>query len=823
MFRWNSTIAGKRVVACIGLVMLFTACADSQDLSGKTPKGNSTSSILSLGNGIEILEGEIEVQIGDYFEDQHFETEYYLKSSLDGSRTQLHFSQHRNLSWLKTGQTIRVQGNHFLDAMEVHSIQDAIDPAPFLFSSNLESSITASIERSIVIIRTSFLGLPDPPHLTANEIITKMDHTNQIYMQGTNDVITFDTDLANDGTPDVYDVTIDATLSPGTCNGNTTSSWNQKAAEALMANHGVNYQDYHNVMVITPYMPTICGGLGGRASLGSPSNPGPLFSIIVWSFGNPGQTIVIPHELGHNVGLHHAAIDENGNGQIESNESYLDHSCTMGNDRQSIPFNSIHRENLGAYSGFPNSNPVVGSGTHTLFSLNRSPDQVSGPQVLKVPIPNSSQNLHVSLRRAADDLDSNMKSEYHNVLSIHVAAANNPSFTVLVATLSVGQTFSINSNNKITHTSLNNAQGSAEVEILSSLGPQPNQIPSTADQNTIAFEDTPKNINLLYQDYDSAPGPYTFSVVQQPLHGSLSGPGSNRTYTPNLGFTGADSFQWKVNDGLDDSNIATFHINVLATTSGNQTPEINLSLNLIDEQVASFDLLYSDPENQIASCMVLFGDGSPAIDCTDSFEHAYKHGNFDTCAEITDAEGLSNSSCVSLTVEASFEIQLKPILATNIPEIEENEAIEISSFLIDKQEVQSSLGEFAVAAKIKANNDVIGIGEKVILPVNFGEIYQFEVEYETTTLSFTLSVSNSGDIKLNNLSKPDSVRFVEGNFTQTGMPLSQLGVGNFSPDRVISSIAFGSCHTGSKGPSLAILFLLGFGLLIRKLIILLRT
>jgi hypothetical protein len=67
----------------------------------------------------------------------------------------------------------------------------------------------------------------------------------------------------------------------------------------------------------------------------------------------------------------------------------------------------------------------------------------------------------------------------------------------------------------------------------------------------------------------------TFSVVSGPSHGSV-GAITNRpcrlglsssdtasiTYTPAAGFSGTDSFTYKVNDGLNDSNIATMTIHV---------------------------------------------------------------------------------------------------------------------------------------------------------------------------------------------------------------------------------------------------------------------
>ena len=51
-------------------------------------------------------------------------------------------------------------------------------------------------------------------------------------------------------------------------------------------------------------------------------------------------------------------------------------------------------------------------------------------------------------------------------------------------------------------------------------------------------------------------------MLTQPAHGVLSGTAPNVTYTPATDYTGADSFTFKVNDGVNDSPAATVTLNV---------------------------------------------------------------------------------------------------------------------------------------------------------------------------------------------------------------------------------------------------------------------
>ena len=53
----------------------------------------------------------------------------------------------------------------------------------------------------------------------------------------------------------------------------------------------------------------------------------------------------------------------------------------------------------------------------------------------------------------------------------------------------------------------------------------------------------------------------------KPSHGTLTGTGTQLTYTPNTGYAGADSFTFTANDGNSDSNVAMVTINVRANAT----------------------------------------------------------------------------------------------------------------------------------------------------------------------------------------------------------------------------------------------------------------
>jgi hypothetical protein len=110
----------------------------------------------------------------------------------------------------------------------------------------------------------------------------------------------------------------------------------------------------------------------------------------------------------------------------------------------------------------------------------------------------------------------------------------------------------------------------------------PNRPPVVNALTIITNEDTSVGITLTGSDPDG--DSLTFSVVNGPSNGSLSGTPPNLIYAPNPNFNGYDSFTYKANDGTVDSNIATVEITVNPV---NDAPTVSVGL-------ASQTVQYSD-------------------------------------------------------------------------------------------------------------------------------------------------------------------------------------------------------------------------------------
>jgi hypothetical protein len=107
--------------------------------------------------------------------------------------------------------------------------------------------------------------------------------------------------------------------------------------------------------------------------------------------------------------------------------------------------------------------------------------------------------------------------------------------------------------------SLNRVEKDAEKKLPSAAR---NIVPKAPGKSVSTGKNKPVYVQLTYHDADGGPGPYTATVLTQPLHGKLTGVGNDLTYTPEKNFSGADLFTWKVNDGSGDSDVATVKITV---------------------------------------------------------------------------------------------------------------------------------------------------------------------------------------------------------------------------------------------------------------------
>jgi Big-like domain-containing protein len=101
-----------------------------------------------------------------------------------------------------------------------------------------------------------------------------------------------------------------------------------------------------------------------------------------------------------------------------------------------------------------------------------------------------------------------------------------------------------------------------------------NHAPTAVDQSLSTLEDTSLAVTLTGSDADN--NPLTSSLASGPTHGTLTGTPPNLIYTPAANYNGPDSFTFRVNDGTDESNLATV---ALTITPVNDSPSFTKGAN----------------------------------------------------------------------------------------------------------------------------------------------------------------------------------------------------------------------------------------------------
>ncbi len=118
-----------------------------------------------------------------------------------------------------------------------------------------------------------------------------------------------------------------------------------------------------------------------------------------------------------------------------------------------------------------------------------------------------------------------------------------------------------------------------------------NDAPTTSDQNITTAQATSKPITLTATDVDSAS--LTYTIVNQPSHGALTGTAPNFTYTPQNNYFGLDNFTFKVSDGELEAN-GTVLISVIRV---NNIPKVdNQDLTGEEDKALSITLTGHDDD-----------------------------------------------------------------------------------------------------------------------------------------------------------------------------------------------------------------------------------
>jgi large repetitive protein len=169
-------------------------------------------------------------------------------------------------------------------------------------------------------------------------------------------------------------------------------------------------------------------------------------------------------------------------------------------------------------------------------------------------------------------------------------------------------------------------------------------------------EDTPKDITLEASDVDSTN--LTFSVVDGPANGTLSGSGANLTYTPNRDFNGTDSFTYRVCDDskpepLCDEGRIDIHVTPVndapVANDDSYSTEEDTTLRVPEPGVLEND---TDADGDTLTVRLVDGPSNGVLDLSPDGSFTYTaSANFNGTDAFTYEACDAQGECVTATVE----------------------------------------------------------------------------------------------------------------------------------------------------------------------------
>jgi len=279
--------------------------------------------------------------------------------------------------------------------------------------------------------------------------------------------------------------------------------------------------------------------------------------------------------------------------------------------------------------------------TITVNNVNDSP--TANPD--SITVPEDSTNNNIDVLANDDDPDG-------GGLSVTSASAGNGGVTVLGnSTVRYAPNPNFSGSDTINY-SIEDSSGDPSSSTVAVTVTPANDPPVAQNQNVNTIEDTAVGITLVATDVDL--DTLTYSIVQQPSSGVLSGSPPSVTYTPNPNFSGNDSFTFRANDGSVDSNVATVSISVGAT---NDPPVAqNQNVNTDEDTPVGITLVATDDDGDTLTYSIaqqpsngVLSGAAPNVTYT---PNANFSGNDSFTFFANDGTVNSNTATVSISIGA---------------------------------------------------------------------------------------------------------------------------------------------------------------------------
>lgn len=398
----NFSRTWRALTISAGLVLALPAVATAHEHQGAPER---------------FVDGTLEIVHVDEVDQSKSRFAYYLLTDElggpgnSGAALELRFERQPPAS-LKTGDRLNVRGRAVGRNLWVEDISAADqDGSNATAEETLAESVVDSPRGAVVIlvnINGTTADWTDSHVNTVNQVM----YTNNLSVDNLYAEASFNqTGFPPNAGAVVAPVTVDK------FDGCPVYSYAAAADAAALSQRGVDVSNYQHRIYIMTNASAGCNWL----ALGVVGGYGSTGTLRSWS--SIIDASALAHEIGHNVGWHHAATDTNNNGYNGSESTdveYGDTSGTMGYCCTEKKFNAVHMDQIGWYDNTPAGTmlTVGGAGNYTLVPLGSDPVANPGPQILKVNKPDTGEVYYLSYRQKVGG-DINISSSYTTGLNIH--------------------------------------------------------------------------------------------------------------------------------------------------------------------------------------------------------------------------------------------------------------------------------------------------------------------------------------------------------------------------------------------------------------------
>ncbi|MCI5071380.1 hypothetical protein MRY82_00355 [bacterium] len=582
-------------------------------------------------------EGPIQVLISDNFAEHTHEKKFRILDPDTQKHKEVIFADHIDKELLNSTMHIQAEGKVENNALMINNLN--IDEQSLMNQFMVASTVNV---RNIVYVRVNFSN-GQQSQLSESGVTAHHNRTNQQYYEGSWGYLQFDNDPDADGNPEIFSITLNSGSS-WCSSGVGLDTFVPQARSEILNDYGVDINTFDNIVLITPNMSSTCGGLGGYAEFGSPSTSQTMRAIIVRLFASSNHSVVIPHEIGHTMGLAHAA---------NNSQTYGDDSSVMGNGSsigfKTMSMNAVNVDELQGFRNYQNRIGTVQSGFYTIYPLRVDPAMSDGPQALRFLL---SKTIYLSFRTAVG-LDANLTSSYLNQVSFHEKGTSLAFDSQIKKTIELGETYN-NSNGisvKLNEIGPGNAWAKVEVTVNGVPANNANNpAPVANDQVVVVKHNDEVSYSLDYNDDNYGPGPYTYRTEENVVKGSQTGSGVYKTYQAPSNFIGTDTYKWSMNDDDKDSNEGTVTVKVLQPGEPSDAFDnavLHASFGADGKVTFNLD---SGNASALSSCDMQFGDGSSNESCAPNKQHIYADGDYEACALLEDSQSKVMIACTQFSI-----------------------------------------------------------------------------------------------------------------------------------------------------------------------------